>query len=167
MKNSPIKKVLELSRYMLMIAVIGSFLAATVLSFLAGGKIGLLIWNTITQPDFSRTEVKNLALSFIETVDLFLIGTVFYLISLGLFELFIDNTLKLPSWLVIHDLDELKEMLVRIVILVLGVLFLGHIITWDGETDILSLGVSIALVIAALSFFLGQKKKEKPGSPTK
>lgn len=160
------KKVLESSRFLLLIAVAGSFLAATLLSFLAGGKVVVLIWDFLSDPDFSRHETKSLALAFIETVDLFLVGTVFYLISLGLFELFIDDSLKLPSWLVIHDLDELKEMLVRIVILVLGVLFLGHVITWDGETDLMGLGVSISLVIAALAYFLSQKKKEKnpPGT---
>nr|MBA2520963.1 hypothetical protein [Chloroflexia bacterium] len=32
-----------------------------------------------------------------------------------------------------------------------GVTFLGEVVSWDGETDILQLGISVSLVIAALS----------------
>jgi len=39
---------------------------------------------------------------------------------------------------------------------VLGVFFLEKVVTWKDELDLLPLGVSIALVIAALSYFLSQ-----------
>jgi hypothetical protein len=57
-----------------------------------------------------------LALSFIEVVDLFLLWTVFLIIALGLYELFISSDLKLPGWLVIRTLDDLEVELVGVVI---------------------------------------------------
>jgi len=38
-------------------------------------------------------------------------------------------------------------------------LFLGQVMTWDGERDLLGYGAAIALVIAALAFLLGGKKQ--------
>ena len=48
------------------------------------------------------------------------------------------------------------------VIVVLGVFFLGQSLSWDGTRDLLPLGAAIALVIAALTFFLAVTRA-KPG----
>jgi hypothetical protein len=44
---------------------------------------------------------------------------------------------------------------------VLAVLFLGHVVAWNGERDLLRLGAGIALVIAALTYFLSTSKGSK------
>jgi len=44
---------------------------------------------------------------------------------------------------------------------VLAVLFLGHVVSWNGESDLLSIGASIAMVIAALAYFLSTVKGGK------
>jgi hypothetical protein len=53
-----------------------------------------------------------------------------------------------------------------VVLVVLAVLFLGHVVAWDGSRDLLGLGLAIAAVIAALTFFLmaakGGKDAAKP-----
>jgi uncharacterized membrane protein YqhA len=108
---------------------------------------------------------KALILGAIELVDLFLLGTTLYVIAIGLYELFIDPHLPMPPWLVIQDLDDLKGRVLGVVIVILGVLFLGQAITWDGERDLLRFGGAIALVIAALAYFLGQKSR--PGNDDK
>jgi hypothetical protein len=46
--------------------------------------------------------------------------------------------------------------------LVLGVFFLGQLLSWDGTRDQLLLGATIALVIAALTLFLAMTR-DKPG----
>lgn len=93
----------------------------------------------------------------IELADLFLLGTALFVIAIGLYELFIDDTIPLPGWLVVHNLDDLKENLIGVVIVVLGVVFLGQVITWDGTRDLLGFGVAVALVIGALAYFLSSK----------
>ncbi len=56
-----------------------------------------------------------------------------------------------------NDLEDLKANLVSIVIAVLAVLFLRQAVAWEEGTDILALGVSLAVVIASLTFFLAKK----------
>lgn len=157
------KNVLARSRYLILLAVAGSFLAATALLVYGAVEVAVLIKQAISYGEVSQKGAKALALAFIEMVDLFLLGTVFYIVALGLYELFIDDSLALPHWLEIHDLDGLKNKLVGVVIVVLAVTFLGQVVTWNGERDLLGFGVAIALVIAALTWFLGSKGK-KAGS---
>jgi uncharacterized membrane protein YqhA len=93
-------------------------------------------------------------------MDLFLLATVFYIIAVGLYELFINDKLVLPAWLVIHNFDDLKGKLISVLIVVLGVLFLSKAIDWDGKIGILYFGLAIAAIILALSYFLSQKIKK-------
>ena len=149
------------SRFMVMLAVIGALLAATTLIVYGVLETIQLITQTIQSGEVTRKAAKGLALEFIEIVDLFLLGTVFYIIAIGLYELFIDTDVKLPEWLTINNLDDLKNKLIAVVIVVLGVLFLGQVVSWDGKTDLLGYGIAIALVIAALTYFLAQKSGGK------
>jgi len=99
-------------------------------------------------------------LSFVEVIDLFLLATVFYIIALGLYELFIDDRVHVPEWLEIHNLDDLKNRLTSVVVVLLSVLFLGRVVQWDGTGNILPFGLSIALVIASLTYFMSGKAKK-------
>ncbi|WP_424941439.1 YqhA family protein [Aliiroseovarius sp. S253] len=145
------------SRFLVIFAVIGALLAATTLLVYGFMATAQLILNTIQAGELTRKVAKGLSLEFIEIIDLFLLGTVFYIVAIGLYELFISTNVKLPSWLTINNLDDLKNKLIAVVIVVLGVLFLGQVVSWDGERDLLGYGVAIALVIGALSYFLSQK----------
>lgn len=155
------QRILSASRYLILIAVLGSFAAATTLLLYGGLEVIELIMDTIQAADVNSKGAKTLALAFIEVVDLFLLGTVFYIIALGLYELFIDDLPSIPKWLVIRNLDDLKDKLIGVIIVVMGVLFLGQVVTWDGERNLLNLGGAIALVVAALTYFLSQKKRGK------
>ena len=157
------QRLISASRFLIVIPALGSFIAATALLVYGAVAIVQLIGGTLIA-GVSSKGAKALALAFIEVVDLYLLGTVMYIIALGLYELFVDDQLPLPSWLSIHDLDDLKNKLTGVVILVMGVLFLGQVVTWDGERDLLRYGSAIALVIAALTYFLSQRgKKAKVG----
>jgi len=108
---------------------------------------------------------KAFVLGVIELVDLFLVGTTLYIIALGLYELFFDPHLPSPAWLIIRNLDDLKAKVLGVVIVILAVLFLGQALTWDGERDLLRFGGAVALVIAALTYFLGQKSRSGGDKP--
>ena len=152
-----LSRFLASSRYLVMIAVIGSFLSATAILIYGGIEVILLIRDAFFSGKIDGKVAKSLLVSFIEIVDLFLLGTVIYIIAIGLYELFIDDQIQLPDWLEIHTLDDLKDKLIGVIVVVLAVLFLGQIVAWDGQRDLLSYGVSIALVIAALTYFLRGK----------
>jgi uncharacterized membrane protein YqhA len=154
------------SRYLALIPVFCIFLAASALLFFGAASTVQMIFEVIVGGKLDSKVGKALLLESIELVDLFLLGTVLYVIAIGLYELFIDDTLALPGWLEIHDLDDLKDKLIGVVIVVFGVLFLGQVISWDGQRDLLSPGAAIALVIFALAYFLSHKKAkaDKPSA---
>lgn len=146
-------KLLSKSRYLIILAVFGSLLCATILLLYGAFHSVELGFSALT----GSATGKKLAIAAIELVDYFLLATVFYIVALGLYELFIDDMLEVPQWLQIHDLDDLKSRLLGVVVTVLGVLFLGQVVAWDGEKDLQGYGFSIAAVIAAITFY-GRKK---------
>ncbi|MUG99377.1 YqhA family protein [Scytonema sp. UIC 10036] len=109
----------------------------------------------------SSKEAKIMIISFIEIIDVFLLATVFYIAALGLYELFIDNRVKVPAWLEIRSIDDLKNKLASVVVVILGVVFLGQAVRWESGREILPFGLSVALVIATLTYFLGEKTKSE------
>ena len=154
-------RILARSRYLMLIAVFGSFAASVTLLIYGALETLITIGHTVRAP-VSSANSKQLILSCIEVVDLFLLATVFYITALGLYELFIDERIKVPDWLEIHTIDDLKTKLTSVIVVVLSVLFLSEVVRWNGGTNILPLGAGIALVIAALTYFLSlQVKKPK------
>jgi uncharacterized membrane protein YqhA len=156
-----LRPILNASRYLVIAAVVGALAASLALFVYGLAETALVIAQAIAKAEVSSKGAKALALEFIEIVDLFLLGTVLLMISLGLYELFINSDLVLPEWLQIRTFDDLKMKLVGVVIVVLAVLFLGQVVAWDGERDLLRFGAGIALVIAALTYFLSTSKGGK------
>ncbi|SHG61004.1 Uncharacterized membrane protein YqhA [Cognatiyoonia sediminum] len=150
--------ILGASRFLIILAVIGALIAATTMMIFGLLETINLVQKTIVTGEVSRKVAKALSLEFIEIIDLFLLGTVFYIVAIGLYELFISPNITVPKWLSIKTLDDLKNKLIAVVIVVLGVLFLGQIVSWDGERDLLGYGAAIALVIAGLTYFLTSHK---------
>jgi uncharacterized membrane protein YqhA len=149
-----LRQVLASSRYIMLIAVIGTFLASMALIFYEILVLFATFIDTIRAGNVSTKAVKIFAVGIVEAVDVFLIAIAVYIISIGLYSLFIDDKLPLPKWLEVHNLEDLKGNLVSVVIAVLAVLFLREAVAWDGGSQIAAFGVGMAAVIAALTFFL-------------
>ncbi len=154
-----LRRILAGSRYLIIIAVLGTFLAAIAVLVYGGLTVVHVIYEMFASSQFTTDEAKHFAVEFIEIIDLFLLGTVLYIVSLGLYELFIDEKLTMPPWLVISDLDDLKGKLIGVVIVLLAVTFLGNVVTWNGSQSILWLGLAVGLVLLALSYLLGRSIK--------
>jgi len=99
----------------------------------------------------------GLKLVLIESMDTYLVATVLFLISLGLYQLFIDSTLPLPEWLQTRSVDDLEKRLSGMVVTVLSVIFLTQAVQWQGGQDILWYGLAVGAVILGVSFFLYQE----------
>ena len=151
-----IRRVLASSRYFVIIAVLGAFLTAIALIIYGGLTTISILIEIFAHPTFTITGAKHLAVESIEVVDLFLLATVLYIVALGLYELFIDANLPVLPWLVITNLDDLKAKLTGVITVSLSVTFLAYVVEWDGNTNILALGVSVGVVLFALSFLLPQ-----------
>ena len=154
-----LRNLLASSRFLMIIAVIGSFLAA-VASIVYGGLRTVAVVLQLFQKGLSDKVAKGMMVSFIELIDLFLVSAIFYIISLGLYELFIDDQIQLPDWLVIHTLDDLKSKLINGMVVILAVYFLGVLANWDGQKDLLSLSAAISMIILALTVFQFVKARQ-------
>ncbi len=93
---------LSSSRYFILIAVLGSFGCACLLLGYGASEVFALVKGTLSG------ELKNkiLLLDSIEAIDTFLLATLCYVVSLGLYELFIDDSIPLPQWLHITSRDD-------------------------------------------------------------
>lgn len=156
-------RLVSAARFLIIVAILSILVAVATLMVFGAVDMALVIQKLVLQGDFSTRTAKLLLVDFIEIVDVFLVGTVLYITAIGLYELFIDDTVAVPPWLEIHHLDDLKDKLVSVVVVVLGVGFLGQFISWDGQRNLLVSGGSAALLIVALTYFLAQKpRKTRP-----
>lgn len=153
----PLKRVLGVSRYVVLIAIVGALIGSTALLVYEALVIGEAVIKTVQSYNLSPKLAKVLAVGFIEAIDIFLIAIFGLISALGLYALFIDDSLPLPRWLKFDDLDDLKRHLISSVIAVLAVLFMREAVAWDGQRDLLGFGVALALVIAALTLYLAAK----------
>ena len=145
-------KPISVKRYILSIPVAASFMA-TFASLVYGSGRAVQIILEIIRGGINAEGARIVQVALIEVIDLFLIGLVFYMISLGVYELFIEDCFKLPTWLIIRSLNDLRARLINGIILVMGIFFLGALLKWDGSTDLLRINASISLVIVTLTIF--------------
>ena len=157
-----LQRAVTFSRYVVFVAVVAALAASAALILYEAAVVADVILNAVKQGGFQLQSGRALAVGLIEAIDVFLIAIVALVIGLGLHRLFVDETMPLPRWLKIDDLEDLKGYLVSIVIAVLAVLFLRQAVERAGDLDLLSLAVALALMIGALVFFLsmGIRRKE-------
>lgn len=152
-----LSKILAASRYIVLLAVLGTLAASLLLLVYESLVVAEGLFDVIAKGTVSKGDAKLLAVDLVQAVDVFLIAIAVYMISLGLFVLFIDGELPLPKWLKFRDLEDLKTNLISIVIVVLAVLFLREAVSWDGTRNLLELAAALTLVIGVLILYLSKK----------
>jgi uncharacterized membrane protein YqhA len=102
------------------------------------------------------------------SVDAILLGTVLLVIGYGLYELFVDADIDVPTWLQVRDLDDLKSKLIGVVVAIIAVVFVGVLVDSNRATDVISYGVGAGALVAGLALFAyATKKDNKPTLPKK
>ncbi len=109
---------------------------------------------------------KKLVVAAVEHADTVLIAAALVIIGIGLYTLFVGEVARLPKWLEIANLYDLKDKLVSVVVVVLAVNFFTHAVAWVGDPNIIYLGAGTGLVIASLAAYgaLHLGKKTDSGS---
>tara|TARA_B100000427_G_C15498644_1_gene591017 strand:+ start:1088 stop:1615 length:528 start_codon:yes stop_codon:yes gene_type:complete len=152
-------------RFIVLFAVICSATACVTLFMLGSYEIGHIIYDIIiiNEKGLPLKEIhKELLIHFIGAIDLYLIGVVLLIFSFGIYELFIskidiareDTDITI---LEIEDLDELKNKIIKVIIMVLIVSFFESILHYREEFNepqelmyfafsILSLAVGVYLI---------------------
>jgi uncharacterized membrane protein YqhA len=168
------EKLIVSSRFMILVAVffgIISTLAMIILgsvNAIAGiSKLGVLFANFSQADEIEKTIVKQI----ISAVDAYLIATVLLIFSIGLYELFISKLTNPESRsyrvLIIRDLDQLKENLAKVIIIVLIVTYFQFALEMHYTNTLDLLYLSAGILLVALSVFLiRHRDKDKKDSKT-
>ncbi|HEX7734106.1 MAG TPA: YqhA family protein [Ktedonobacteraceae bacterium] len=155
-----LQKILENSRYLILIAIIGTYVLSAMVIFYDALLLIRVCVDLFTHMSLNPDSGRRLVLEGIEGLDIFLLGTAFFIVAVGLYELFIKRTTASPDWLHVRDLDDLKARLLGVVILVMSVFFLEQVINWDGKRAILELGIAEALMIGAITLAITVHRRE-------
>ena len=182
-KSSGVKgfeAVLWHSRLVVLSAVIASLVIAFVMFYITSVEVVHLLaylgdYHTLEYAERAALKSKVIG-TVIGAVDGFLIGAIMLIFSLGLYELFISKlTIAKKAYgasqiLVINSLDDLKDKLAKVILLVLVVMFFEAAIYLKPSTpiDLLYYAIGIALVGLSLYFshiaFAKGKKDKSQGS---
>ncbi len=144
------RKLVGYSRFMAIVPSVGLFISSMVLT------ISTLISTVMVtfEAACGRLEMQDMLVDYIEFADFFLLAVVLYIMSVGLYSLFVDDGIDMPSWLQIRNLDDLKEKLVGVIVVVMGVYFLGLLIHGTEPIDLLLTGIGIGAVVLTLAYFV-------------
>ena len=85
----------------------------------------------------------------LQVLDLYLIGTVLLITASGSTSCS-SATCRLPGWLVIRNLSDLKTKIVEVIVLVIGIKFVEKLVTVKEPIDVLWYGLGSAAVMAVL-----------------
>lgn len=151
------------SRFVVLLAVVSSLIGMLLLFALATEGMVHLAWQFIDvtflgaeHPDFHVEAVGQI----ISAIDDFLLGTVLLIFALGMYELFIskidiaEQDENANNILLIRSLDDLKERLVKVVLMILVVSFFKDVlhVSFENPLNILYMAGGILMVSLATYF---------------
>ena len=146
-----IRNLLGTSRFLILLAVLGTFLSSATLQVFGIIRVIAVIAELIRTGQATAAVSKSLIADTVAIIDIFLIGTVLFVISAGLYQLFVQRDVALPGWLRIESLDDLKENLTEVIVVAILVAFLGQAVEWTGDIAILAFGLAVGAVIVAVA----------------
>jgi uncharacterized membrane protein YqhA len=157
------RKILGATRYAVIVPSIASMIGALLL--MAQGSIQMLV--IVFRAAFEQTALKDTIVDVLTAVDAILLGTVLLVIGYGLYELFVDTHIQVPTWLQINDLDDLKSKLIGVVVAIISVIFVGVFVDSNRAGDVIAYGVGAGALVTGLAIFAWATKKsdrakEKP-----
>lgn len=155
------EKFLIKSRFITILPVIFGLLGSFVLFLIASFDVYKVIKDVISYYFFDKQmNIHEIAVAqIIGAVDLYLMALVFFIFSFGIYELFISDVdefknTKQAKVLEIHSLDQLKDKLGKVIIMVLIVNFFQRVLYMkiSGSIDMLYLALSIFALCLGLYF---------------
>ena len=165
------------SRLVVLTAVVASLIIAFVMFYITAVEIFYLLgaltdYHTLEYAE--RAALKSKAIgTVIGAVDGFLIGAIMLIFSLGLYELFISKlsiakeAYGASQILVVNSLDDLKDKLAKVIVLVLVVMFFEAAIYLKPTQPIELLYYAVGIALVGLALWLthmafAKTKKDKP-----
>lgn len=165
------------SRLVVLTAVVASLVIAFVMFYITSVEIIYLLgalseYHTLEYAE--RAALKSKAIgTVIGAVDGFLIGAIMLIFSLGLYELFIaklsiaKEAHGASQILVVNSLDDLKDKLAKVIVLVLVVMFFEAAIYLKPTQPIELLYYAVGIALVGLSLWLTHMAFAKSGKKSK
>jgi uncharacterized membrane protein YqhA len=150
------KWLIEKSRYIVYIGVLVLF-ACSLTAYILG------VYKTVKAVTaIALNEAKDdfALIALFDCLDIVLVATALLVISVSLYELFIGE-LKVPDWMLVRDLNELKAKFSFVIIPVMSVKFLQKLLSSENALDTLYYGIAVALVTIGLAAFNYVSEKER------
>ncbi|NYT05837.1 MAG: YqhA family protein [Methanomicrobiales archaeon] len=150
------------SRFIVLLGVVFGALSAVVL-FLAGSMEILTVLLEYAGLTPGHLDHEGILIAIIGAVDFYLIGLVLLIFSFGIYELFISELDvarvggEFGSILEVSTLDDLKNKIIKVIIMVLIVSFFQRILSMEFSTamDMLAMAVSIGVICIGV-YYLGR-----------
>ena len=163
--SNKLEKILWNFRYITVLAVLLSIISAFSLCVLGSWDIiqAVIFYNPLFDDSISNN--NELLFKIISAIDLFLIGIVLLIFGFGIYELFVSeidfaNAKFTESTLKIRDLDQLKNKIIKVIIIVLIVKFFEKVLKYSENfttpMDLLYFGLSILSI--CLGYYLINRK---------
>jgi len=150
------------SRFIVLLAVVFGLIGAIILFVVASMDIWHVATNAftvITTGAHPKTFHEDIVAGIIGAVDLYLIAVVMFIFSFGLYELFISDIDQAEGkngskLLAIHSIDELKDKIAKVIVMVLVVNFFQRVLhtTFSTPLEMLYFALSIAALAIGLNF---------------
>lgn len=150
------RRIVGLTRYAVVVPSLASILGALLL--MAQGSIEMVL--VIVDAIGRSLSLKDTIVAVLTAVDAILLGTVLLVIGYGLYELFVDTDIKVPAWLQVKDLDDLKSKLIGVVVAIIAVVFVGVFVDTNRAADVISYGVGAGALVLGLAVFAFTTRKE-------
>lgn len=153
------------SRFIVILSVIFSFLGAVILFVIASldvlgvGQYVIQAFLSGNHPEHFHEDIVS---GVIEAIDLYLIAVVLLIFSFGIYELFIGKIAaadaeKSSSVLIISDLDQLKDKLAKVIIMVLVVNYFQRVLHTSYNSPLELLYFALAIVALSLGLYFSGK----------
>jgi uncharacterized membrane protein YqhA len=158
------------SRFIVLLAVVFSLIGAFVLFIVASldiWTVAVYAFETIINHAHPEKFHEDIVAGIIGAVDLYLIAVVMFIFAFGIYELFIskideaeEDDSKSNTILAIHSLDQLKDKIAKVIVMVLVVNFFQRVLHTEFTTplEMLYFALSIAALAVGL-YFLGKVGK--------
>ena len=164
------EKFLWYSRLIIIIAVICTVFSSFILILIGSFKVYLVLKGIIyafSDEEYYFQFYKKAIANIISAIDVYLIATVLIIFGIGLYELFIskideiEKDKKSSQILLVHSLDQLKDKLAKVIVMVLIVTFFKHSINfvYTDYLNLLYLAIGILLISLAIYFSAKFDKK--------
>lgn len=156
------------SRFIVLLAVVFGLLGAIILFVVASMDIwgvGVYTFNTIITHAHPENFHEDIVAGIIGAVDLYLIAVVMFIFSFGLYELFISDIDQAAGkngskLLAISSLDQLKDKIAKVIVMVLVVNFFQRVLHTNFTTALEMLYFALAIAALAVGlYFLGKVGK--------